>query len=125
PDLLVVCNNRDFLTAVVSRMASPQSERALPADLPEWKQVDRHTPLWAVRHYHTERANVDPTTATNMLALEADPEAIGLIVQFGPASNSAVARMISKSNPWKELVGRDEFHGAAQSRGLAKGVWEL
>jgi hypothetical protein len=125
PDLLIVCNNRDFLTAMISRMASPQNARALPASLSEWKQVDRHAPLWAVRHYWTDQAKVDPTNARNMLNLESDPEATGVIVEFGLASDQIVARMISKSNPWKELAGNDEFHGAAQSRELAKGVWEL
>ncbi len=125
PDLLIVCNNRDFLTAMVSRMASPQKARALPADLPEWKLVDRHTPLWAVRHYRTEREKVDPSNARNILALESDPEAAGLIVEFGLASDAALARMLSKSDPWKEFASNQEFHSAAQSRKLAKGVWEL
>jgi hypothetical protein len=125
PDLLIVCNNRDFLTTMVSRMASPQKGRALPADLPEWKQLDRHTPFWAVRHYHSARENTDPTNAAYMLKVEGDPEAVGLIVEFGLASHSAVARMISKSDPWKHLSGNQELHGAAQSRELAKGVWEL
>jgi hypothetical protein len=125
PDLLIVCNDRDFLTTMVSRMASPEKTRALPADLPEWKQVDRRAPLWAVRHYRTERAKDNPSSPEDILELEADPEAIGIIVELGLASDSAVARMLSKSDPWKKFAGNDEFHGAAQSRKLASGVWEL
>jgi len=125
PDLLIVCNNRDFLTEMVSRMASPQTTRALPADLPEWKLVDRHAPVWAVRHYRTDRANVDPTNARNMLELEADPKAAGVIVEFGLASDSTIAKLLSNSDPWKKFVGINEFHGAAQSREVGKGVWEL
>jgi hypothetical protein len=124
-DLLIVCNNRDFLTTMLSRMASPQKGRALPADLPEWKQVDRHAALWAVRHYRTGGANDDPTNVVNMLELKANPEATGLIVEFGLASDAAVARMISKSDPWKEFAANQEFHGATQSRKLANGAWEL
>jgi hypothetical protein len=55
PQLMVVCNNRDFLGELVSRKGQPQKARALPADLPEWKQVDRTAPLWGVAHYGAER----------------------------------------------------------------------
>jgi hypothetical protein len=48
--MMLACNDRDFFTQMVARMAVRQTPRALPETLPEWEQVDRSAPLWAVRH---------------------------------------------------------------------------
>jgi hypothetical protein len=120
PDLLTVCNNREFFQEIVSRRGLPQQSRALPADLPEWKLVDRTAPLWAICHYRQDGLLVhllqDPRS---------DPGATGIAVEFGRASGITRARMISKSDPWKSLTGQGDFHGAAKSRKVADGVWEL
>jgi len=119
PDLILVCNDRTFFAEISSRMASPQTPRALPSDLPEWKRVDRSEPLWAIRHF------ADSADAGNIFGAERDPQATGLVLEFGLAGGAAKARMISKSDPWKDFTSHAEFGGAAQSREVTKGVWEL
>jgi len=33
--------------------------------------------------------------------------------------------MLARDDPWQELAANQEFSGAARSRALEKGVWEL
>jgi hypothetical protein len=33
--------------------------------------------------------------------------------------------MLAKSDPWKDFVNIPDFHGAATSREISPGVWEL
>jgi hypothetical protein len=122
PDLMTVCNNREFFREMASRRDLPQQSRALPADLPEWKQLDRTAPLWAICHYRSDGLLV------HMFDNQDDGRergATGIAVEFGVSSGMTRARMISKSDPWKDLTGSDDFHGAAKSRKVADGVWEL
>jgi hypothetical protein len=121
-DLMVVCNNREFFEEIVSRRRSLQKARALPADLPEWKQVDRTAPLWAVSHYVPHGLVVH---SLDFGDAEKESEATGIAVEFGLASGVTRARMISKSDPWRNLSDVPDFHGAAKSRKVADGVWEL
>jgi hypothetical protein len=52
-------------------------------------------------------------------------EAIGLTAEFGLVSTGAKARMLAKEDPWKTIASSPEFQGAAQSRKLTEGIWEL
>ena len=122
PDVITVCNDRTFFQEMLSRRDLPQQSRALPADLPEWKQVDRTAPLWAICHYRADDLLVHLLDSQDA---GTDPGAIGIAVEFGAASGVARARMIAKTDPWKNLIGDPEFHGAAKSRKVADGVWEL
>ena len=54
-----------------------------------------------------------------------DLHATGITVEFGLAPGVTRARMISQADPWENLAGSADFHGAAQSRKVADGVWEL
>jgi hypothetical protein len=120
PDLMLACNHRGFFQEMVSRMSLPRQARALPADLPEWKQLDRTAPLWAICHY--------PANSGVLAALSPEGKdfgATGVTLEFGLASGAVRARMISKLDPWQDLVENPEFKGAAKSREVAKGVWEL
>jgi len=125
PDLMLACNDRDFFTQMVSRMAASQAPRALPADLPEWKQLDRSAPVWAIRHFRADRAKTDPTLAEIVQGSGGkNLEVTGLTVEFGLKSASAKAQMIAKSNPWEELEKSPESQGA-KSQKISDGVWEL
>jgi hypothetical protein len=122
-NLLVVCNDRDFLTAVLTRMPGGiAGPRALPAALAEWKYVDRTRPFWEIRHFDNTRVDVDMTNPLN-----SDPsnsvEATGLVVEFD--EKGARARMLAKGNPWKALSGAPDFQGGAEVHEVSKGVWEL
>jgi hypothetical protein len=122
PDLILVCNDRDFFSQVALRMTVPESPRALPADLPEWKHVDQMAALWAIRHFRADRADVDPTLG--QLLDSAAPGATGMTLRIN-ANGTIQARMLSEVDPWKEIAENDEFNGAAKSSKIADGVWEL
>ena len=121
PDLMLVCNNRDFFTQMISRMAVAQPPRALPTDLKAWQFVDRSAPVWAIRHFRRDRAADDPTF--EMIGGK-DSQATGLAAEFG-MHGGAKGTMISKSDPWAGYVKLPDFEGAATSRTLGDGVWEL
>lgn len=119
PDLALVCNSRDFFQELVARIGLPQQIRALPATLPEWKQVDRSARVWGISHYRNQLVMA-------MLVSGGDGvEATGITVEFGTATGGARARMLAKSDPWKMLAEVPEFHGAATSHEVSPGVWEL
>lgn len=122
PDLAIVCNDRAFLNEMLTRMASTAGNgaRALPPDLPEWKNVDRSAPVWAIRHLRSK----GPWLAA-VLGDPSDVGATGLTVEFGLPSGRARARILSPSDPWKKVVGIREFQGAAKSRQASPGIWEL
>jgi hypothetical protein len=123
PDLILICNDRDFFSQVTLRMAVTEGPRALPADLPEWKHVDRAAPLWAIRHFRLDRADVDPTYPAQLLDSGA-PRATGMTLKLSP-TGAIQARMLSEKDPWKKIAESDEFNGAAKSSKVADGVWEL
>jgi len=113
PDLMLVCNSRAFFQETVTRVGLSPQQRALAADLPEWKLVDRSVPLWGITHYRN-----------NMVVAE-NVGAVGFTVEFGLGDDAVLARMIAKSDPWKGIVASPDFHGAAKSIETAGGVWEL
>ena len=119
PDVMLVCNSRAFFQETAARVGLSPQQRALPANLPEWKLVDRSVPLWGITHYHNSM----------LLAILApgreDLGAVGLTVEFGLDDGMARARMIAKSDPWKEIVNSPDFRGAAKSSETAGGIWEL
>jgi hypothetical protein len=122
PDLMTVCNNREFFQEIVSRKGIPREARALPPELPEWKHLDRTAPLWAICHYRPDGLLVHLLDRSDA---GSGSEATGVAVEFGLASGVTRARMISKSDPWMGFADNAEFHGAAKSRKVADGVWEL
>lgn len=120
PDLMLACNHRGFFEQVVSRMGLPARSRALPDNLPEWKYLDRSAPLWAITHY-----SANSIVAAGLYEGGQNFGATGLTLEFGLPSGRSKASMIATADPWAQLAGSPDFHGAAKSRQLAKGVWEL
>jgi hypothetical protein len=120
PDLLMSCNDREFFEQMATRMSAPAQPRALSANLPEWKLVDRGAPFWGICHY---------TSQTALLANLGEPGedigAIGIVVEFGLASDASRARIIAKLNPWQEVAKSADVHGAATVHEKSSGVWEL
>ncbi len=119
PDLILACNNRDFFSTMVSRMSTPQKPRALPADLPEWKHVDRSASLWGLRH--VSREGFDPGWLI-------DPEKksiniTGLTIEFG--ASGAKANVFANQNPWVKVSDDPQFEGKASSKKSGDGVWGL
>ena len=120
PDVMLVCNSRAYFQETIARVASPSKPRALPNDLPEWKQVDRSAPLWAICHYRWVNMITSQLSRNGQLIW-----APGLTVELGLASDAVKARIQTKSDPWKPLVGSPDSQGAAKSSEVAPGVWEL
>jgi hypothetical protein len=125
PDMVLVCNDRSFLTEMISRMDAKANPRALPASLPEWQHLDRSAPLWAIRHFRPDRVSLDPSHPAHLFSGGKDPGAIGVVVHFGLASSAAKAMMLAKLDPWHGVEGATEFQGAAESKKGAEGLWEF
>lgn len=116
-EAMLVCNSRAFFQEMVERIGQSAQRRALPADLPEWKLVDRSVPLWGLTHYRNSR----PPLGTGRENLGAT----GLTVEFGLDGDVSLARMITDSDPWKGIASSRDFRGAAQSSEVSTGIWEL
>ncbi len=59
--ITLLCATSDrYLEEVLQRVNAPPAERALPANLPEWKHVDPEAPAWMVRHVPMTREGSPP-----------------------------------------------------------------
>ena len=76
-------------------------------------------PLLGIRHYR------NPELVASLVPGRENLGAVGLVVEFGLNDDVALARMIAKADPWKELVNSPNFRGAATSSQTAGGIWEL
>ena len=121
PDLLLSCNHREFFQEMVTRMASAKQPRALSANLPEWKYVDRGAPLWGISHYTEKQKEM----IAGLSGSGANIDPAGITVAFGLGGDVTKALLISKSNPWQGLALSPDFHGAAKATEEARGVWKL
>ena len=61
-NVAVVATNLDYLVALLDRMRGTPGTRALPPNLSEWKHVDTKAPVWGVRHYQKQGAELDPSS---------------------------------------------------------------
>jgi len=50
PDLVVLASRKESLDMVLTGIATGSRTRALPASLPEWRQVDRNATFWGLCH---------------------------------------------------------------------------
>jgi hypothetical protein len=50
PDTILCATSDRFLEELLERRKSTPKDRALPADLPEWKQIDIGAPAWLLWH---------------------------------------------------------------------------
>jgi hypothetical protein len=126
PDLLLICNNQDFLKDILVNADAPipsKTRLALPASLPEWKHVDRGSPFWGVRHFPKplEMDYVHPEQG------KGDPLASGSAMEVGGPGGGVTGSWITKSkgDPWRELSAAKEFKGRATSRQTPDGSWEM
>jgi hypothetical protein len=81
--VVLAATNEQFLREMLSRMRSPERERALPSSLPEWKYVNTRAQFWGVRHFDKQQAKEDPTSpfGGRKSANLPDDGAIGLTYQ--------------------------------------------
>lgn len=127
PDLILACNNADFFSSILTNVDASLKGTLLQR-LPEWKHVDRSAPVWGIRHFVPESAATDPTYPSNGgVTGTAVQGAIGMFFQVGLPAGKVRALWLStsKENPWEELSKAPDFGGAASTRSVSEGVWEL
>lgn len=89
-NILLCATTEAMLNEIVSRMAKNSKSNALPATLPEWKQLDGEVSYWALRHYDPIKGPSDTSSAlwTSPHTGEAlDPDAIGKVLRFDRNAN--------------------------------------
>src|SRR5207249_2397064 len=57
----------------------------------------------------------------------ADEAVTGVVIQVGLPTDRVQGRWLSKSktNPWQKIADAPDFHGAAHTRKVSDGLWEL
>lgn len=133
PNVMLVATDKKSLEEVLKRMEKKAPNRALPANLPEWKWVDTKAQFWAIRHYDKANADKDPSTPlTNQkrAANHPDLDAIGLTFSYDPGKEkSAKVRYLSASKDATLIVAGGWTHTGEgltpKIRMLEKGVVEI
>jgi hypothetical protein len=107
--VVLVATNEQFLREMLSRMRSPERERALPSSLPEWKYVNARAQFWGIRHFDKQQAKEDPTSPLGgrKSANLPDDGAIGLTYQCSP-SRERKATLSYLSHSEAEIVKIEE-----------------
>jgi hypothetical protein len=107
PGVLICATNQAFLEETLKRIGRKPDRRALPADLPEWKQVDVNAHVWAIRHYRKESAENDPSSPLRPKAAAnvPDPDAIGLVFWYRPEIDKLIrVRYLSGAEDALDLI---------------------
>jgi hypothetical protein len=126
PDLLILTNRREVLSAVLNRMGRSAESRALPADLAEWKHVNRTAPFWGLRHYSAlakPRAGERGYEAADLPRL--DGSATGASIQFDPSSLRLEIEYLSAAPLSKRPGPIDNLRREFQIDQPDTGVWRL
>jgi len=118
PKVLVCATNRRCFEEVLDRMAHPQKNRALPAQLAEWRFVNTQDPIWGIRHYDRRDAGVDPTfpdARDQFGGFTVDTGAVGCGFSYVPGQKVFKLAYISrtrKAAPFaREVFGLHETDG--------------
>lgn len=85
-EILIIATDRDSLHSLLERRAGFQPGRAIPRELPEWREVDVTAAAWAIRHFkHTFDSNTKrPALALGPLEELDDPQAVGIVYNAQP-----------------------------------------
>jgi hypothetical protein len=106
-NVAVVATNLDYLVALLERMHGAPGARALPQDLSEWKHVETNAPVWGVRHFQKERAELDPSSPLQgqNSANIPDANAVGVTFSFAPtAERTATVDYLSASPDARRIL---------------------
>ncbi len=79
PNLLLVATQEAFLETVLNRRRKKMGDRALPDNLPFWKNVDVKSPAWMVRHIKRKSSK---QTIGVAWSLAASPSSPGIVLTF-------------------------------------------
>jgi hypothetical protein len=91
---LLLATDEGFLEEVLRRRQERPAGRALPDELPEWREIDRTAPFWALRHYDRGDAAADPSSpfGGRKAANCPDEGAVGVAFCLVPVSASSGPR---------------------------------
>jgi hypothetical protein len=100
-NVAVVATNLGYLVALLDRMLGTPGTRALPPNLSEWKHVDTNAPVWGVRHYQKQNAELDPSSPFlgQNAASFPDATAVGVTFSFAPAAERTATVDYFSTNP--------------------------
>ncbi len=100
-DILVTATDRDSLHLLLDRRARAEAGRAMPRSLPEWKEVIRDAPVWAIRHFRHEDGSVlSPGPVSDIEG----PEAVGLVYSAQPIGPEQRVVYLSRSQNINEVA---------------------
>jgi hypothetical protein len=115
--VLLYATDKGFLKQVLERMKREQRDRAFPENLPEWRHVDAHASVWAIRHYRKETAERDPSSPLRDKAAANVPDAgaTGFVFWYdAKAGKVAKARYLSSAKDAVGIVTRGWHHPSEQ-----------
>jgi hypothetical protein len=100
-NVAVVATNLDYLVGLLDRMRGMAGTRALPPNLSEWKHVDTNAPVWGMRHYQKQGAELDPSSPLlgQNAANVPDANAIGITFSFAPSVERSATVDYFSTNP--------------------------
>ncbi len=114
PNILVTATDTTSLRSLLERRAHPQTDRALDKGLPEWKEVEVTSKVWAMRHYKYTHQSQPEQSVPSLGPLEEldDSKAVGLVYNAqpnGPAqklyylsSHQQISEIARHHWEWKE-----------------------
>jgi hypothetical protein len=126
PDLLILANRREVLSALLVRIGQGAESRALPASLVEWKHVNRAASFWGLRHYSASAKPKAGERGYEAAELpRADGSATGASVQFDQSSLRLEIEYLSAAPLTKSRGPTDHLRTEFQVDQPSAGVWRL
>lgn len=104
--VIVEANDSKFLHTILAQMSTGSKQmRALPDNLPEWKQVNTQAPYWGVRHFQKN----DPTSPFGDPAIigaffQHDDQAKGITFSYDPKIDVLDVGYLSENPNIKSVV---------------------
>jgi hypothetical protein len=126
PDLLVAANSRELLADEMDRIVKGSTARALPASLAEWAEVDRNSPVWALRHYPDagDRHDASNPRMSGSRLFQTDASASGIAVNFDPGPQALAIHYLSHADRLGIYI-EQMFNREFQVDRSKPGVWRL
>jgi hypothetical protein len=126
PDLLILSNRRTLLSEILLRIGGGTEPRALPADLPEWTQIDPSASFWGLRHYAPQSKPRREESGFETADLpRPDGAAVGVTAQFDSAQQRLEVRYLSGAQLAQRRGFADNLHREFQVDQPEAGVWRL
>jgi hypothetical protein len=119
-NVVLAASNEQFLREMLSRMRNPRGERALPTNLPEWKQVNTRAQFWGLRHFDKTQSKDDPTSPFGGKKTDNLPDdgAVGLTYECSPTKErKATLTYLSNAKTQIGKIEERRFPNSSPSQG--------